>query len=186
MGVRPSMYLVIGVSNLIEDDPRYTKQFHYPDEDLTFMKPVKYYECDNFSDKHYNMMNVPGYQFSELGEIIYNTNNSQSHVCPNVTGMIIDEIEDTDILRALSLLYPEFNSSGYKDIPTKKELSEFRKRACRITEEDFRCNRLVDTRLVSIIEESRENWKRAVFYLRQCGYEFREDELKYILVWDWS
>lgn len=186
MGIRPSMYLVIGVCNLVENDPRHTKQFHYPDEDLTWEKPVEYYECDNFSDKHYHIMNIPGYQFSKLGEIIYNPNNRQEYVCTNVTGMIVDELGDIDILRALSILYPEFDEAGYKEIPTKKELTEFRKRRCRITEEDVKCNRFVDTKLVSIIEQSREDWKRAIFYLKQCGYEFREDELRYILVWDWS
>ena len=181
MGIRPNFSLVIGVADLQKNDSRYAKP---DDTDFIYNGKIDYWKDECFSDEHYHDLNIPEFRFTTLSEIVYNPDNGDEHVCKNVTGLLLENLYEKDIFRAMCALDEKYSSAGFSVIP-QTGVCEWHKEIYGITDEDIRCNRSVDTIIESQISIARMNWKRAIYYLKQCGYSFREDELHYILVWDW-
>jgi hypothetical protein len=77
-------------------------------------------------------------------------------------------------------------TDGYSILLNRPNISDWSRRAYRITDEDIICNRAVPSVFENMVELSRIEWKRAIFYLAQAGWHVTERDLHYILVWDWS
>lgn len=186
MGVRPSIYLVIGVCDLVENDSRFLADTILSGDDLYEKIPVFWKSSDGLLDDEQDLYYQENRIYS-LAELVYNPSNAQAHVCKNVTGLVIDSMYDTDIFRALSLVDKKFSEKGFSVIPELDVEKYPSRKRHGYTDDDALCHRFVD----SVLSGSspiicRTDWERALFYLKQCGYSFNENELRYILVWHWA
>jgi hypothetical protein len=53
-------------------------------------------------------------------------------------------------------------------------------------QEDINCNRFVDSIFENVPELSRNLWAKTKHYLLQCGWNVAEEDLRYLIVWDWG
>jgi hypothetical protein len=149
---------------------------------------VRYYVDQDHSDLSYKQIGVPGFDFVTIRDILYNETGNNECACKDVVGMKLKDrhdIYDDDVMRALAAIDPIWLHAGYVILPNE-EKSDWEKYAYRLTDEDIACNRAVDSVFESMVELSRLEWKRAIFYLAQAGWIVTERDLHYILVWDWS
>lgn len=186
MGIRPQFYIMVGITNANPKDRKLVATY----DDLDDESKLVYYQSDWDDDKRYHDQEIPGYEFSTLGEIIYNPFADPEYTIGNVVGMLLSHKTkahnyDDDVLRALATVDEKFMHKGYLTIPGIRK-DERRMLRDKITYEDIECNRVVPGVFESMIQISRLHWKRAVFYLAQVGWIVSEKDLYYILAWDWS
>jgi len=185
MGIRPSMYLIIGIADAIEKDPR----FSYPnDVDIYSDLPVEllWHDGDEPYDEQMREWGTPEFQFRALDDVLYNWSGWGEFSCRGVVGLKLDRQYDTDIYRALAAIDEKYMQDGYQLIPEDDSMSEWALERYGFNEEDRKCHRIVPTVLESMPSLSRLNWKRTVHYMRLAGWNVGEEDLRYILVWHWS
>ncbi len=189
MGTRPAFHILVGFEKKDRKrDPEIARklaeiEYEDPDHEIEY-----YHDDDHVGDKHCHDINVPGYSFTMLREIIYNMDGDNDHEHSDVVGLELLERNreyDDDVLRFLAVYNDTYMIDGHIILPSHP-MSDWEKHARGITEEDITCHRMVSGVFESQVTLSRLEWKRAVFYLAQAGWIITERDLYYILVWDWS
>lgn len=181
MSIRPQFYTIVGALVNPKDREDIAGYDELEDGDV-----LVYYNDGNSSDRRWNELGVTGYEFSTLDEILYNPFGDMDYKVEGLVGMILKNHDyDDDVIRALATVDKKFEEKGFFFIPGIKK-TERKFLRDKITEEDLRCNRVVPSVFESMIGVSRLHWKRAQFYLSQVGWNIKEEQLHYALVWDWS
>jgi len=173
MGVRPTVYILVGAINP-------TKVRDVPSEKI-YEDVVEYFG----DDQYYADAGAQGFDYKVLGDMVYNPIGDY----PQVRGLILDELYDSDFFRAMVLFDEKYLEDGFLIFPQidPDKINNFAyKNHYGFTEDDVKCNRFVETVFESVPSLSRLNWKRAVHYLSKCGYDVEEEELHYILLWEWK
>lgn len=179
MGIRPQMFLIVGIDDATSNDPRRDKSFDNPDYEVK--EPILF---EDDIDSYWYKTN----KIYDISDILYNGYNDDEYVVGNVVGMILHKTEyDSDFIRAWATVNEEFRHKGYKVIPTlNPEEHPMLYKHYDYNEDDVKCNRFVDSIFENMPSISRKEWKRARHYLAQAGWNIPEEDLKYIIVWDWS
>jgi hypothetical protein len=194
MGIRPKFYIVVGIDDAKEDDPRYERPDEEWLEEIINFRELTEEECwrdtdDDglFDDYRFAKRGDYGYSL-QLYDILYNLHESSEYVVENIRGLITYKgRHDDHIIRALATLDEKFLQSGYEHIPLiDPEEHQLLYRHARYTEEDVKANRFVQSYFENMPPISRMHWKRAIHYLKLVGWTVKEEELRYMLVWDWS
>jgi hypothetical protein len=192
MGIRPQFRIVVGIDDVIENDPRWV---HKVDDVVIQEDPPVYYPGsadvanDDWSDEAEEIRkDMYGCEFSVLDEVLYNVLRPIEYRCKNVVGLVIHDGDyDSQIYRALAAIDEKFESAGVMRIPNEDpKAHRLAYRQYGYTDEDVRCNRYVYSVFENSPGISRMYWRRARFYLLQAGWDIPETELRYLLVWDWS
>ena len=191
MGIRPTFYILVGIDDAKPNDPRrFDIDSEYLEDILNFrtLKPDEFWRDneDNFFNDYQQA--EQGYFSKYLSDLLYNAELIQDWYLGNVIGYIVKKgPHDDSIIRALATIDEKYLSTGYERIPQlEKDKHGMQYRHYRYTDEDIRCNRFVSGVFESMPSISRKNWKRAQHYLRLAGWNIPEEDLRYLLVWNWS
>ena len=198
MGIRPSFYIVVGIDDAKPDDPRHVRQLSDEEfQEIVYERDLTEAECykskDGWWDDYhqgqlYKQANVRlPEQMMNLGDKLYNPGLSDEYSVGNVIGYLIFRTHDDPIFRAFAAIDPDTYLSTKRSIriPLLDEVKH-PIRAREYTLEDIRCNRFVPGVFESMASLSRVRWKQAQHYLRLVGWEIPEEDLRYLLVWDWG
>lgn len=187
MGVRPTFYVLVGIDDAHAGDERCTPV------DRDFIEEIMYYrelredelwtDGDLFSDLRDAERKMPGFT-RYLADKLFVT----SEGLPNIAGYVVYKgPHDDDIVRALAAIDEKYLEPGWARIPTlDKDEHRMMYRHYKYTDEDIACNRFVPGVFECMPAISRMNWQRAAHYLGLVGWNIPEDQLRYLLVWDWS
>lgn len=180
MSVRPNLYLVIGCDDIKpEADPRYKAENA---KDLESLSAVDYFVYDEVSDMKRNQ-----YKEKTLSDLLYNPEPWCSHHFPNITGLIIEELFDSNFVRAVATLNEKYLNSQYKRIRTlSPKAHPLLYKHYDYTKEDVKCNRFVPSYFENYTGLMRADWKRALHYLHQAGWMLKETELRYLIILEWE
>jgi len=187
MGIRPRMSLIVGTYSVNSKHKKSTSKLDIWEDEIP--DSLLWEDNDDFHklyDLNMRKWGTPEFQFSCLGDIIYNPSGDDEYENKGVIGLIITKGEyDSTIFRAMAAIDSRYMVGGYSIVPDEN-ISSWMFKRIGYTDDDKRCHRIVNTVLESMPQLSRIDWKRAVHYLKLCGWDINEDELHYILVWDWS
>lgn len=180
MGIRPSMYLIIGCEGMNPKD-RIRGINHETEltDDLLFpgFKHIP-------PDIEYRKLNIPGYQFRYIDDLIYNLTGADDCREPGLVGMKIDKSKhDSQLMRAWAAIDDIYELSGHKII-VPKPMSDWLIERYGYEQEDVDCHRNIP--IIETPGVARWQWRRAWFYLKLCGWNVAEQNLYYYIVWDWS
>lgn len=192
MGIRPTFYVLVGIDDVLPDDPRRIEVDPAYVEELLNYRDLKPEECwreDSWFDDYIDAVErkMPGTS-NNLADKLYNAEGGSEWYLGNVVGYIVHRgPHDDSIIRALATIDEKYLSTGYERIPMlDPDEHQMMYRHYKYTEEDVRCNRFVSSVFESMPSISRMNWKRAQHYLRLIGWDVPEEDLRYLLVWNWS
>jgi hypothetical protein len=186
---------VVGVDDVVKNDPRRVRRLSaIEEEEILFLdlETQDFYPGDGDMDRGdaepmYRRETYAGWEWTTLDNVLYNVRQTGEYVCNTVVGLIINPGDyDSQIWRVLAAIDEKYMSSGSERIPVldpNEHPVMFRR--CRYTEEDVRCNRFVNSVVENMPEISRGLWKRARYYLLQAGWDIPEEQLRYLLVWNW-
>lgn len=190
MGIRPTFYILVGIDDVAEnEDGRYKGVDPEWLEEILNYRELTEEECWRsedgfFDDYHQAKLGVPG-ETLQLYDKVYNPTNTSEYHLGNVIGYVVNKgPHDDDIIRALCTIDEKYMQSGYERIPTLDPKDhQLMYRHYGYNEHDVKCNRFVN----SVFENypARDDWQRAMHYLKLIGWEVPEEELRYLLVWDW-
>jgi len=169
MGIRPQIKLVFGIDN--------------------FTQESVWNEFSEAEIYHNNDYYIKGFLFDDKESVwLYDV----LHCSDNVLGMIINNSDaDSDMLRALSLFYPEFSEGGKLDIPVQEKEKHYLY-ARRIENNIPKCEDIQFEWqwFYSSVLESHSMWPVYAYCTRwlfkQVGIEIDYKQFKAMLVWDWS
>jgi len=189
MGIRPSFYILVGIDDAIQNDPRLKPLSRKKLNEIIYERQLTKAECFSSSngiinDYHEWELKIPGASIS-LAEKIYNPFLSDEYFVPNVTGYIIERSHDDHFLRALATLDDRYFKRGYSLIPLL-DASEHYYLSEKYTQDDIDNNMLVASFFENMPSISRIQWGRAQHYLGLIGWTLSKRELRYMLVWDWQ
>lgn len=189
MGIRPSFKIVIGVDDAIENDPRRVLKV---ESEVIQELPPTWYTAQDENDTHDIDPDwrkaMYGQEWEYLDSVLYNVLQHGEYCTENVVGLIIHEGRDYEmIFRALAAIDEKYMDNGCTRIPTQ-DPNDHRLsfKVGGYKDEDVACNRFVPSVFENMSSMSRMWWKRARFYLLQAGWDIPENQLRYLLVWDWS
>lgn len=191
MGIRPQFHILVGVDDARPDDERYIGvDAAYLEDVLNFreLKPGEYYtDGDIWDDQRDTSNKVPG-QSPWLRDRLYNPELSDEYTFGNIIGMVVHEGPyDDDILRAFAAIDEKYLERGWERIPTMNPGEHHLRYAhYGYNKRDVECNRFVPGVFESWPGVSRIYWARARHYLKLVGWDIPEEDLRYLLVWDWS
>lgn len=191
MGIRPKFYILVGVDDVVPNDPRLTPMAR--DEYSVLMweremtKEEMFCDEDVYSDWERAEMKWPGYSKC-LGDYLYNASGEDDYAISRVVGLVIHKgLHDDQIVRALACIDQKYLESGVERIPTlDPDKHQMIYRHYGYTEDDVKNNMFVQSYFENMPSIARENWSRAQHYLGMVGWKFRKNELRYLLVWEWS
>lgn len=194
MGIRPSFKIVIGIGNAIENDPR---RFDSSDEMRTHIEedPFTKFSRDGKADNGWDMSDdfrmemkeLPWDEDTTLDGILYNVLQNGEYVCDSVVGLIREDCKyDSNVLRCFAAIDEKFMTNGFLEIQVENPAEHrLRMKLEYVSEYDILCHRFVPS-VIDNVQMLRLDWQRAEFYLKQAGWNIKQEELRLLLVWDWG
>lgn len=192
MGIRPAFKFLVGVDDVVANDPRRSL---VPSVVIEELQPIWYVDDENMdltdllTDLYPENRKITyGQDWNVLDDILYNVKQPGEYVCGNIVGLVYEKsCYDDSIIRALATVDEKYMVAGFMRIPTldpSQHQIHFKRN--RYTDDDVACNRFVPSVFENSPEISRMLWSRAEFYLKQAGWNIKQAEMRYLLVWDWS
>jgi hypothetical protein len=188
MGIRPKFSVVIGITNAVGQDSRFTRQSesHFGNERL----PAKFLDGSDCRD------GVEGKWFSD---VLYNYNNSTESAVAGVIGYILKQVYGGEIEYALYTCFPEcFRADedegyGYKEFP-RRDIPEYARDILEsghdspyssLKSVQF-CNQYGLFYEFESCNQIAYEFQLAKKMLELAGWNFDYHELKKLLVWNWA
>lgn len=180
MGIRPSMYAIVGITDLASNDQRFSKPFDesffdYEDE-LLVPEPVDDpYKAKYVALRDWTKKNAPMKTFQQC---LYFGNTECA--AEGVLGLKIEKIESNSVLYVLAGIFTEFQIAGHKVVPPIE--NDFMR--TRYSE----MNGIAEEQVVSFFAQDMKQYVNSAYYLLHDCLNFNVDKesLRLLLVWDWG
>lgn len=179
MGIRPTMYAVVGITDFTFEDERFTKEFDFDyfehEDELEIPEPVDdKYKIKYVSLRDWTKKEAPMKTFQQSLYV-----GNLEFTATGILGLKIGEVETNNVLYTLAAIFEEFQIDGHKVVPPI-ENAFMRGRHSKL-------NNITEEQVVSFFSSDMKEYINSAQYLLNCiNFNVNKEDLRLLLVWNWG